>query len=98
MWDIIGIAAVVMAMPVSWWMVERWLPDRAHPAEPSPVATELAAMQAAWRVRDTEYAAERYMDDFIAEREAEQRRTDPTVIDGEVVDAHDDPWGPGWSR
>jgi hypothetical protein len=98
MWEIIGIAVVVMAMSVSWWMVGRWLSESARRGEPSPVAIELAAMQATWRVRDAERAAEQHMDDFIAEREAEQRRTDPTVIDGDVLEVHDDPWGPGWSR
>jgi hypothetical protein len=53
-----------------WW----WMARQRHAAGPSPAAVELAALQAAARLDAATYAAECYMDEFIAQRQREQRR------------------------
>lgn len=87
--------AVLLAFWLGYWAgncsaAGRWYADTS--AKPSQVEIELEALRSAGRIRHVAAAAEQYMDDFIEEREAERRRADKPIIDGEVFKPSGERW------
>lgn len=75
MWFAIAAAITGALVLLTWLLWARWAEARrARSAERSATAAELAALNAARRVHEITRAAEQYMDEFIAKREALETR------------------------